>query len=106
MGFRKRTCTTYKPEILELARKEAKLIFQHQIAEAGERHSISLPLIMNFDQTPLKYAPVANQKLSRKGSKHVAIKGQFFKQAITVTFEITFSDEFLPMQLIYGGKTT
>ena len=27
MGFTKRTCTTSKPEIPELARKEAKLIF-------------------------------------------------------------------------------
>ena len=105
MGFKKRTCTTSKPEIPELAKKEAKLIFQHQIAEVVERHSIPLPLVMNFDQTPLKHAPVANQTLSRKGSKHVAIKGQSFKQAITATFGITFSDKFLPMQLIYGGKT-
>ena len=27
------------------------------------------------------------------------------KQAITATFGITFSNEFLPMQLMYGGKT-
>ena len=33
MGFTKRTCTTSKPEIPELAKKEAKLIFQHQIAD-------------------------------------------------------------------------
>ena len=32
MGFVKRTCTTSKPEIPELAKREAKLIFQHQIA--------------------------------------------------------------------------
>ena len=87
MGFKKRTCTTPRPEV----------------PEHVEHHSIPLPLVMNFNQTPLKYAPVANQTLSRKGSKHVAIKGQFFKQA--VTFGITFSDKFLPMQLIYGGKT-
>ena len=105
MGFKKRTFTTSKPEIHELAKKEAKLMFKHQIAEVAERHSIPLPLVMKFDQTPLKYAPMANQTLSRKGSKHVAIKGQSFKQAITATFGITFSDKFLPMQLIYGGKT-
>ena len=29
IGFKKRTCTTSKPEIPELAKKEAKLIFQH-----------------------------------------------------------------------------
>ena len=60
---------------------------------------------MNFDQIPLKYAPVAKQTFSHKGSKHVAVKGQSFKQAITATFGTTFSNKFLPMHLIYGGKT-
>ena len=104
-GFKKRTCTTSKPEIPELAKKEAKLIFQHQIADHAERHSIPSSLIMNFEHTPLKYAPVANQTLTRKGTKHVAVKGQSFKKAITATFGITFSMNFLPMQLIYQGKT-
>ena len=105
MGFTKRTCTTSKPEIPELAKEEAKLIFQHQIADLVERHSILTSLVMNFDQTPIKYMPVANQTLSRKGSKHVAIKGLSFKKSITATFGITFNLKFLPMQLIYGGKT-
>ena len=105
MGFVKRACTTSKPEIPEQALKDAKLLFQHQIVDLIHRHSIPFSLIMNFDQTPLKYAPVANQTLSKKGSKHVAIKGSSFKQAITATFGITFSTKFLPMQLIYGRKT-
>ena len=105
MGFVKRACTTSKPEIPEQALKEAKLLFQHQIVDLIDRHSIPFSLIMNFDQTPLKYAPAANQTLSKKGSKHVAIKGSSFKQAITATFGITFSTKFLPMQFIDGGKT-
>ena len=60
---------------------------------------------MNFDQTPLKYAPVASRTLSQKGSNHVAIKGASYKQAITATFGITYTNKFLPMQLIYRGKT-
>ena len=70
-----------------------------------ECHSIPLPVVMNFDQTPLKYVPVANQTLLRKGSKYVAIKTQSFKEAFTATFGITFYDKFLSMQLIYGSKT-
>ena len=105
MDFMKQTCTTSKPEIPELAKEEAKLIFQHQIANLVERQPIPSSLIMNFDQTPLKYAAVANQTLSRKGSKHVAIKDISFKMSITATFGITFNLKFLPMQLIYGGKT-
>ena len=70
-----------------------------------ECHSIPLPVVMNFDQTPLKYVPVANQTLLRKGSKYLVIKTQSFKEAFTATFGITFYDKFLPMQLIYGSKT-
>ena len=102
MGFTKRTCTTSKPEIPELAKNEVNLIFQHRIADLVKHHSIPPSLVMIFDHTPLKYAPVANQTLSRKGSKHVAIKGLSFKRSITATFEITFNLKFLPMQLIYG----
>ena len=104
MGFKKRTCTTSKPEIPELAKKEAKLIFQHQIADHVERHSIPSSLIMNFDQTLLKYAPVANQTLARKGTKHVVVKGQSFKKAITVSFGINFSMKFLRCSLFTGVK--
>ena len=60
---------------------------------------------MNFDQTLPKYAPVDDQTLSLEGSKHVAIKGLSFKKSITATFRITFNLKFLPMQLIYSGKT-
>ena len=60
---------------------------------------------MNFDQTPLKYAPVSNSTLAKKRSKHIPITGGVLKESITVTFRITYSGKFLPMQLIYKGKT-
>ena len=60
---------------------------------------------MNFDQTPLKYALVVNQTLSKKGSKHIAKKGLSCRQSITITFDINFANNFLPMQLIYDDKT-
>lgn len=105
MGFVKRMCTTSKPEIPDRAVKEAKLLFQHQIASLVEEHAIPPSLIMNFDQTPLKYAPVYSNSLAKKGSKHVAIAGGSFKEAITATFGATYANKFLPMQLIYKGKT-
>ena len=105
MGFVKRTFTTSKPEIPEKAKMEAKLLYQHQIVSYVEEYSIPPSLILNFDQTPLKFAPVTNRTLSAKGSKHAAVTGSSFKQAITATFGITCENKFLPMQLIYGGKT-
>ena len=105
MGFVKRSATTSKPEIPELAVKEAKLTYQHQISKIIEDHSIPLSMVMNFDQTPLKYVPVASRTLCEKGTKHVSIYGATYRQAITATFGITYTNTFLPMQLIYGGKT-
>ena len=90
MGFTQRTWTC-KPEIPELAKQEPKLIFQHRIINLLERYCIQFSLIMNFDQTPLKYSPVTNQTLSKKRSKHVAIKGLTSRQSITANFGINFS---------------
>ena len=42
--------------------------------------------------------------MAQKRSKHVAIEGSTYKNAI-VTFGITYDNQFLPIQLIYGGKT-
>ena len=105
MGFGRRMCTTKKPEIPDRALMETKLFFQHQIASLVAEHHIPPSLIMNFDQTPLKYAPVSNSTLAKKGSKHVPIAGGAFKESITATFNITYSNKFLPMQLISKGKT-
>ena len=61
---------------------------------------------MNSDQTPLKYAPLYSQTLAEKGSKNVGISGMTYRKLLTATFGITFSNTFLQIQLIYGGKTT
>ena len=60
---------------------------------------------INIDQTPLKYAPVSNQTMAQKRSKHVAIEGSIYKNTITATFGITYDNQFLQIQLIYGGRT-
>lgn len=41
-----------------------------------------------------------------KGSKSVPIKGLSDKRNITLNFIISLSGEFLPLQIIYSGKTT
>ena len=105
MGFKKRAATTGRPEITEGARKEAGLIFHYEIVAKIEEHKIPDSLVMNIDQTPSKLAPASRHTLAEKNSKHVSIAGSSYKQAITATFGITMSNDFLPMQLIYGGKT-
>ena len=40
-----------------------------------------------------------------KGSKKVTITGAADKRNITATIAVTLSGKFLPIQLMYGGKT-
>ena len=64
-------------------------------------------MIININQTPLKYVPMSNLTPMEKGATPVTMEGGSDKRWITGTFSITFSNDyqFLPMQLIYGGKT-
>ena len=105
MGFKKRMRTAGKVEIPEGARKGAELLYLHNIVTIVEKYEIPHSLIMNLDQTPLKYIPAMNHTMAKQNPKSVSIAGSSFKRSITGTFTITLNGHFLPMQLIYGGKT-
>ena len=97
--------TTGKVKIPEGSRKEAELLYLHNIVMIVEKYEIPHSLIMNLDQTPLKYIPAMNRNTAKQNSKSVSIAGSSDKCSITGTFTITLNGHFLPMQLIYGGKT-
>ena len=101
----KRVCTITRPEIPKGACKEAELIFHHEIVSMVENYSIPPSLVINVNQTPLKYAAVSSQTMAAKNSKHIHVARFPYKQAVTGTFGITLSASFLPMQLINGRKT-
>ena len=105
MGFTRRMKTTGKVEIAEGAKQEAELLFLHNIVTLIEEHNIPENLVMNLDLTPLKYVPVSHNAMGKKGVKSVSIAGSGDKRGITGTFVITLDRKFLPIQLIYGGKT-
>ena len=67
--------TTGKIEFLEGAKKEDKLLYLHDIVSVVDDHIIPDSLILNPDQTKLKYIPSANDTLAKKGSKSIAIAG-------------------------------
>ena len=104
MGFRRRQATTSKLEIPESALEEIKLLFRHDIASKVEKFSIPHSLIINLDQTLSKYVLVGRTTLAKKNTKTVPIKGSSDKRTITATFAILLQGDFLPLQLIYGGK--
>ena len=62
-------------------------------------------LIINWDQTAIKYVPVSSWTQEQKGSKKVEITGIDDKWQITATLTISASGRLLSAQIIYEGKT-
>ena len=106
MNFVKRKKTFSKVDIPDKACKEIEFLFLHEIVTKVEKHNIPPELILNIDQTPLKYVPVGNETLTPRGETSVTIEGSSYKHSMTGTFAISLHRDFLLMQLIYGGKTS
>ena len=69
-------------------------------------HGIPPSLIINIDQTHSKYVSSSRTTMAKKNSKQVAVGRSTDKRTITATFAVKpYDGKFLPMQLIYGGKT-
>ena len=60
---------------------------------------------MNLDQTPLSYVSPRKYTFHQKICANVPIKGLDDKRQITGTFAVSLSGQFLPIQVIYQGKT-
>ena len=102
MNFVKRRKTSSKVDIPDKARKEIEFSFLHEVVTKVEKHNIPPELILNIDQTPLKYVPVGNETLAPRCETSVTIEGSSDKRSITGTFVISLHGDFLPMQPIYG----
>ena len=63
-----------------------------------------MDLIINWDQTGMHYIPVSSWTMAKEGSKRVEMCGIDDKRQITV-FSCSMLGEFLPVQLIYQGKS-
>ena len=62
-------------------------------------------LVINIDQTPLRFSLTPSHSLTKKGEASVPITNNSDYRQITGTFGISMAGEFLPIQLIYQGKT-
>ena len=105
MDWVKRKETTGKVEPCSKFLEEEKFTFQRVIAKAVSDHDIPMELVLNLDQTPLSYVSPGKWTFDLKGSKIVPVKGVDDKRQVTATFTVTASGSFLPIQLIYSGKT-
>ena len=66
---------------------------------------ISKDLIINWDQSGVKYVPVTDWTFAEKGSKRVKIASLDDTRQITVLLTCTISAKLFPTQVIYTGKT-
>ena len=89
--------------LVRTTRKEKR---SYEISAAVSEHDIPQCLILNIDQTPLSYVTPRKYTFSFKGAKNVPIRGVDDKRQITTTFAVSFTGDFLPMQLIYSGKNS
>ena len=80
--------------------------YLHSIVSIMENNKMPKSVVINLDQTPSKYVPGCNKTLAPKGIRSVSVAGSTDKRTITETFTITMDGKFLPMQIIYGGKTS
>ena len=106
MNFVKRKATTKKPKFSVLHFEELKSQYLMDIKAIVTMQDIPDDMIVNWDQTAIKYIPLSNWTMDKEGSKRVEVAGIDDKCQITATFAASLSGQFLPVQLVYEGKTT
>ena len=106
IGFTRRMGTTTRPPVPQGLYSECRREYLRDVHDKVKEHGIPLEQVLNADQTPSSYVFVGRSTMAARGAKSVPIKGLTDKRNITLTFVVSFSGEFLPMQIIYGGKTT
>ena len=104
MGFVKRRGNT-KSKVGVEQFEALKTQYLLDIKATVEMMEIPPELVINWDQTGIKIVPVSSWTMEKRGAKRVEIAGVDDKRQITAVFVATAVGEFLPIQLIYQGKT-
>ena len=105
IGFVKRKGTTKAKVSIENF-EVLKEQFLFDIKCIVDIHEIPPTLIINWDQTGIHYVPVGSWTMEKEGSKRIEIAGIDDKRQLTAVFAGTLAGDFLPVQLVYKGKTT
>ena len=85
--------------------KEVKSQFLDDVVSTVELEEISALFIMNWDKTSIKIVPSSSWTMEKEGSKRIEVEGVDDKHLITAVFCCLLVGDFLPVQLIYNGKT-
>ena len=103
IGFVKRKGTT-KGTLQVENFEEEKHQFLFDIKVIVTIEEVPPCLVINWDQTGIKYVPVSNWTMAKQGTKKVEVVGVSDKRQITAVFAGTLSDTFLPPQIIYKER--
>jgi tellurite resistance protein len=104
MNYVKRKATT-KSKLTVQGFEELKQQYLLDIKAVVDMEEIPHDLIINWDQTGINYVPVSQWTMTKEGSKRVEIVGVNDKRQITAVFAGSLAGDFLPVQLVYQGKT-
>ena len=106
MGFVRRAATTQtKQQVTGEAYQHMKVQYLDQIAGMVKAHQIPSQLVINWDQTPVDVAPSINWSMAEEGSRRVSVAALNDKRQVTSTLAVTMDGQFLPLQVLYQGKT-
>ena len=106
MNFVRRKATTSKSKYKPADFAAVKEQFLNDVVSIVTMEEIPPELILNWDQTGIHLVPVSPWTMEQAGSKRVEINGISSKQQITAVFCGSLTGDFLPVQLIYQGKTS
>ena len=105
MGYVQRKATTSKSKMTEANFSELKQSFLSNRQDIVIMDEVPLELVLNWDQTGIKIVPIDIWTMDVRGSKQVELIGLKDKRQITAVFCGTLVGDFLPVQLVYKGKT-
>ena len=66
MGYVRQRHTSAKVSISDVARRETEYVFLYKIVSNIKKYSIPHPMVISFNQTPLKIAPCGKSTLTKK----------------------------------------
>jgi len=98
--------TTKKPKFSVCNFEELESQFLMDIIASVTMEENPSDMVLHWDQTTIKYIPLSEWTMAKKESKRVEVLGIDGKCQITAMFAAPLSGNFLPIQLIYEGKTS
>ena len=106
MKFVQRKVTTAKSKHTIVDFAWLKEEFLQDVVATVEMEEIPPELILNWDQTGIKIVPSNTWTMDQLGAKRVEVCGANDKRLITTVFCGSLVGDFLPIAVIYQGKTT